>query len=555
MLAVVGLLQPAMGDPVRPEAVQAEALQEIRLANLKGAAGAQGIPQRSVAQDAAHLTLVMVGDTGFAPNRTKPLPDRVYKYGRKLSFADTTRLIADEINGDFNFANIETVISKNGKLRPVAKKFNFVTHPNGFRHLVDIGFNMFSMANNHSFDYGQQGIRDSLSHLQPLASAGQIVHAGIGNNRGEAARTPVALKNDMTVALGAIGIGGAGIKRAGDNRPGQLSLHSQSDQSLLAENLRGASAEIRLLSIHLGKERRIRPAAHEVAFLRSLTERADADVMIGHHAHVARGLEMRNGRLIVYGLGNFNHQGTANMNGKSGCQNYSLIVRVHFTRLPGEEPAIAAVEVLPIESTHMQPRRIEGVAGARRIAILNGLAQQFDHPATGSYGIRLMAQSDGSGLYCTQAAEANAETRQLCKSYSTTHLASARDYSRAVATCGRAAPTVMIAKADPDRMQITGRPDIVAGSTPSGRADDGQPGKTTKLLASAEAVPDEHQTGAALTVPYVLERNPSHWPVGMPLAWIVPENETATQKHDRWRKKRYSVAEVETLLRKRGLIE
>ena len=130
---------------------------------------------------------------------------------------------------------------------------------------------------------------------------------------------------------------------------------------------------------------------------------SDADVMIGHHAHVTRGIEIMDGRLIVYGLGNFLHQGTANMNGKGGCQDYRLIVKAHFTKRAASEAKLAAIEVLPINSTHMQTARMSAKQGARRVSILNGLARQFDNPSTGSKGVRFMVQKDGSGLYCAAA--------------------------------------------------------------------------------------------------------------------------------------------------------
>ncbi|PLW76656.1 hypothetical protein C0081_11310 [Cohaesibacter celericrescens] len=516
-----------------------------------------------------HFTLVMVGDTGFAPSRAKPLPDKVYKYGRALTFEQTLKSIKSEINGDINFANIETVISASSKLKPVSKKYNFMTHPNGVRHLVDAGFNLFSMANNHAFDYGQDGVRDSVRHANALLSKGLLAHAGIGNNHKQAARTPVFQRDTLRVAFGAVGIGagGGGIQRATDKRPGQLNLFSPKDRQLLANNLSQAPADLRLLSVHHGPERHIRPSGREVQMIRQFVRNADANVMIGHHAHVSRGIEIMNGRLIIYGLGNFNHQGTANMNGKNGCHNYSLLVRVHFTQKTGARPQIAAIEAVPINSTHMQPTRIKGRHGARRIAILNGLANQFDNKKSGSSGVRFMAQTDGSGLYCTKAAAEHLYTRQLCGNFRQEHLASKKKYQRAAATCGGSAPLSMIAKAiiAPDAKRVakarftpatvSSSSDQTAGSALASNAkqalDIAAIGQLP-LVHTPEAFNSKAKRGTLIS--HKLDRNPDHWPAGIPLAWAVPTDENAKDRLRRWQLKRYSVAEVEKLLKKRGLI-
>ena len=564
----------------------------------------------SVQKDAVdHLSIVMVGDTGYAPNRSKPLPNGVYKYGAYQTYQQTTSKIAHEINGDINFANMETVISASGKLRAYPKKFNFVTHPNGAAHLVKAGFNLFSMANNHSFDYGAEGVRQSILYANQLKENGLLAHAGIGLNRDQAAHISVFDKKSMRIAFGAIGIGagGGGIQRARDTKPGQLNLNNPKDVGLLSSNLNTSDADIRLISVHRGKERSIRPYAHELHQARKIVSDSDADVLIGHHAHVARGVELHNGRLIIHGLGNFLHQGTSNMNSKGRCQDYSLLTRAHYTRRTGEKPELAALEVLPIQSTHFQPKQLPPREGARRISILNGLAQQFDNPKIGSQGVRFMAQSDGSGLFCTAQARSHPTTRNLCARYSRKHVASIRQARYALNSCGRAKPPLMIAKADPlpdnkvvlasltseasstldnpitveenvaipmpkpnylrlASLAINLPPMPVARINPPAKAlqtaqDDkplvklvSLPIPSGKPVTPLAALVDAEPAKELVLKVYKLEKNPDYWPAGVPRAWVVPDDETKGEKLERWQKKRYSVAEVEKLLRKNGHI-
>ncbi|MEL6968176.1 MAG: CapA family protein, partial [Pseudomonadota bacterium] len=387
-----------------------------------------------------HITLVLAGDTGYAPHRAAPRPKSVSKHGRTLSFAETTRFIRSEINGDINFANMETVISGRRSLQARPKAFNFVTHPNGARHLVNAGFNLFSMANNHSFDYGAEGVRESVRHADALQKDGLLAHAGVGLNRSQAAAAPVFSMKGSRFTFGSIGIGASsgGIQRATATRPGQLNLRNPRDLGLLMSNLRTADADYRILSVHQGPERMIRPSAYEVAGVRNtMLKQGDIDLYIGHHAHVARGVELNGDRLVIYGLGNFLHHGTANMAGKGGCRDYSLLMRVHLVAKDGEKPKLAALEALPITATHVQTKRMTPLRAAQRIAILNGLAKQFDSKNGTSSGVRFDIQNDGRGLFCTPAAAGNAATRSLCASHRPFDGSRAKRYARALATCGR----------------------------------------------------------------------------------------------------------------------
>lgn len=489
-----------------------------------------------------HLTVLMVGDTGCAPSRTAPKPDGVFKHGAWQSFGETTDRIRTLIDGDVNFANIETVISDSDALRPMPKAFNFASHPNCIRNLVKVGFNLFSMANNHAFDYGAEGIRQSLRHAGALLGHGLLAHAGIGLDRTQAARVPVFERKGFRVAFGSIGIGasGNGIQRATENRPGQLGLTNRDDLALLAGNLRHAAADLRLLSIHRGPERYSRPSGHEVVAVRRLVDQSDADIMIGHHAHVARGLEVRNGRLVVYGLGNFLHHGTANMNGKGGCQDFSLVVRAHFVGRKAARPELAAVEVVPVQDTHFQTVALNGKQAARRIAVLNGFAGQFDDPSSGAKGVRFVAQDDGTGIFCTKAAALHPATKALCRTYRPDHLEAERFYAVAAASCGRQVP-MMIARNDTQETEVAlAKPDLAP--------------LTVKPAVLAIVTTDPAGPSVARQA-RELEQNPAYWPAGMPLAWDVPVDETPRERHARWRQKRYSVAEVEALLIKRGFLK
>ncbi|NNF80980.1 MAG: hypothetical protein HKN05_23400, partial [Rhizobiales bacterium] len=138
------------------------------------------------------VTIVVTGDTGFSRNHSPVHPKGVLKFGRRQPWNEAMSGIAKEINGDLNFTNIETVVTDHNKLSRDLKgqkgPFNFRSHPNGIRHLVKRGFNLMSLANNHSMDYKVAGLNETLRHIRPLKSEGLKAYAGIGANREEASR-------------------------------------------------------------------------------------------------------------------------------------------------------------------------------------------------------------------------------------------------------------------------------------------------------------------------------------------------------------------------------
>ena len=106
----------------------------------------------------ADLTMTFGGDINFNKNKQVPLADGVQVGGRVVGFSETMSGIKGLIDGDLNFANIETVVTDEKLLPAQAKTFVFRSHPNAIRQLFDIGFNLFSLANNHSYNHGFGGL-------------------------------------------------------------------------------------------------------------------------------------------------------------------------------------------------------------------------------------------------------------------------------------------------------------------------------------------------------------------------------------------------------------
>ena len=268
------------------------------------------------------MTIVLVGDAGFNPTDAAVDAKGLHKGRAVTPFKDMTSGIAREIDGDLAFVNLETVVTDRNDLKPENKgsgkeaPFHFRSHPAGLKALIDVGFNLFSLANNHAMDYGDQGVEETLYHLAVANSERAIAYAGLGANLDEAIK-PACLDLDGTrIGFDAIGIitGDLPQYRATANSPGQASYRQREDFEAVVNKLAALPADYRILSIHYGLEGRVVPDERQLDEWRGFAAgEKGIDLIVGHHPHVAQGVEIDGKSLIFYGLGNFLHPGTAEM--------------------------------------------------------------------------------------------------------------------------------------------------------------------------------------------------------------------------------------------------
>ena len=238
--------------------------------------------------------------------------------------------------------------------------------------------------------------------------------------------------------LSAIGIG-AGRFRAGQGQPGQLAYNVPEDFAEAVSRLSRAPGDYRILSVHYGQELQVAPDAADVRKLRDEAVRgAGIDVVVGHHAHVAAGVQEIDGRLVFYGLGNFLHLGTMDMSRFGICRDYGLTARLHLTRRADGHLAARAIEVVPLTGMHMRPTRLAPAAATLRVHVLNHLAAGLDAPAAKARGVRFVPRADGSGLHCLPGAEREAgRIGELCAGWAEPTQPASNLVQQIAGACGR----------------------------------------------------------------------------------------------------------------------
>jgi poly-gamma-glutamate synthesis protein (capsule biosynthesis protein) len=204
------------------------------------------------------------------------------------------------------FANLECPITESQReWRRCWKAFRFRADPRAVDILRAGNVRFVSLANNHMLDFESEGLLDTLRHLR----AAGIAHAGAGCDSLEAVRPAI-------VEVAGLKIGVVSITdnmpefAAGPGLPGTNYMSIRTDLvtlgliATLIQELRDAGATLIVLSAHWGPNLRPWPPARFRRFARATLE-LGVDVFHGHSAHLVQGVELREGRIILYDTGDF----------------------------------------------------------------------------------------------------------------------------------------------------------------------------------------------------------------------------------------------------------
>lgn len=256
-------------------------------------------------------------------------------------------------NADIFMANLEHPITT--ATERVEKKFTFKMHPRYGATLLDAGLTLVTCANNHVFDYGLQGIDDTMRNLDSLG----IQYVGIGKNLRDA-RRPVIIERKGR-KIGFLAYYGGGEFAATPARQGFAPRYTR----YILEDVRAlkSSVDYVVVNFHWGVERATIPDDWQVTLAHKVAE-AGADLIIGHHPHILQGIERYKESTIAYSLGNFVFGGNTQ---------HTYETAVLKVTLTGER---SEVELVPVSVRRWQPVVAEG---AVRQSVLDLVRERSSH--------------------------------------------------------------------------------------------------------------------------------------------------------------------------------
>jgi poly-gamma-glutamate capsule biosynthesis protein CapA/YwtB (metallophosphatase superfamily) len=260
------------------------------------------------------LTLCAVGDVRIDHKKAnRPTPESAFDLCRHVFEA-----------ADINFFNCEGVYTD--RVVTVASQHTAVSSPPvNFAALPDAGFHVASLANNHSADKGTEGLLDTIE----LCETNGITVSGAGRTLAEARRPAIVEKRGTKVAFLSYNSVGPVEGAARPDRPGDVPLRvatvyqameyqpgtpckimtfaDPADLAAMRDDIAAAreQADVVVVHVHWG--------LHHVQALIHMYQQqiahaavdAGADLVLGEHDHVVKGIEVYKGRAIFYGLGDF----------------------------------------------------------------------------------------------------------------------------------------------------------------------------------------------------------------------------------------------------------
>jgi poly-gamma-glutamate capsule biosynthesis protein CapA/YwtB (metallophosphatase superfamily) len=204
-------------------------------------------------------------------------------------------LLPEIRRADLRIANVECALTDRGA--PILKGGpNIKGAPDTVRALTLVPFDVACLANNHTCDYGGEGLRQT---LKVLDDAG-IQHVGAGMAQPQA-------EEPLAVDLGGMKLvivnfcEGEDCTSANDSHG---TCGWDTDRTARTVERCRASADLILVIAHAGREHTPLPPPYIVDAYRRIAD-AGADAVVAHHPHVPQGIEIRNGVPILYSLGNF----------------------------------------------------------------------------------------------------------------------------------------------------------------------------------------------------------------------------------------------------------
>ena len=307
----------------------------------------QPMPQELPAgteREEGEAILVFLGDV--APGRS--MEAQLIRYGPSYLWEGLAPLLQE---AGLAVANLESVLSTRGE--PLDKPYLIRAHPGTAQTLIEAGFGLVNVGNNHALDYGYAGLDQTMSTLETLG----IGTVGAGATE-EMAHSPAVLDLDG-VRVAILGYAAARWNGSEDVPATDRVAWAYPDAVRADVQAVRDRADLVVVQLHAGTEYAADPSPDQVRFARAAID-AGADLVVGHHPHVTQTVERYKEGLIVYSLGDalFDIPRQATRRGH--------LLRVHATR-----DGLRQAELWPFWiADPVQPRLLDDGHGEARVRVI-----------------------------------------------------------------------------------------------------------------------------------------------------------------------------------------
>ncbi|SDS63721.1 CapA family protein [Actinopolymorpha singaporensis] len=294
--------------------------------------------------------------------------------------------LLDGFEPSVRVVNVETSITKSDAFAP-RKAVHYRISPPNVPCLSAARPDVCVLANNHVLDFGYPGLEET---LRTLAGAG-LRAVGAGRNVHDARRPAIVpLDGAGRAVILSVGMASSGIPEAwaaSERRPGIdfLAEPSQSAAADVAARVQVVkrAGDVAVVSVHWGSNWGYDIADDQVSFAHALVD-GGVDVVHGHSSHHPRPVEVYEGKLILYGCGDF----IDDYEGITGYEEFRDDLRLLFlVSLDRNSGQLVEAKMAPLQARRMRLRNASGEDSRWLCSMLDRVSRRF--------GSRIDLEPDG----------------------------------------------------------------------------------------------------------------------------------------------------------------
>ncbi|MCP1123427.1 CapA family protein [Bacillus sp. 3103sda1] len=200
---------------------------------------------------------------------------------------------------DYSFVNLESAFTTREKKYP-GQLFWIKSDPSTLQAIKNTGYDIVNIGNNHTLDYYQDGLLDTISHVEKIG----LPYIGAGKNASDAyTAREVTIKGKKFKFISFVRFMPDSAWVATNDKPGVANGY---DLNLVTKTIKEQKkdADYMIVYMHWGVEKTNRPADYQKEYVQKMVE-AGANAIVGSHPHWLQGFEYYNKVPVAYSLGNF----------------------------------------------------------------------------------------------------------------------------------------------------------------------------------------------------------------------------------------------------------
>jgi len=288
---------------------------------------------------------------------------------------------------DLRIVNLETSITRHDTPWP-GKGIQYRMPPGNAGVLAAAGIDCCVLSNNHVLDWSEAGLIETLATLHRHG----IATVGAGLTLAAAAAPAVLPVEGRRVLVFAAATDDSGVPETWAATPRRPGVHRLPDLS--TRTLATVATDIKahrnegdrvVFSVHWGGNWGFPVTAAQRDFAHGLIDQAGVDLVHGHSPHHVKGIEVHNGRLVLYGCGDF----IDDYEGIGGEERFrGELGLMYFPEIGRDDGRLVALQMVPTRIRHLRVNRAGGEDRGWLLATLQRECRKL--------GSDVVAREDGS---------------------------------------------------------------------------------------------------------------------------------------------------------------